>query len=112
MTLQNHANIFRNGGTLAEGQEKIRQLFVQFHMELGIADSSLIWNNDLLEALEVDNLLRQSLACLASAHARTESRGAHFRSDFPTRNDETWKCHSLAKVNEAGEVSLETKAVR
>ncbi len=112
MTMQNHANIFRNGGTLAEGQEKLRQLFVQFHMELGIADSSLIWNNDLLEALEVDNLLRQSLACLASANARSESRGAHFRSDYPTRNDDDWKKHSLAKVDEAGEVSLGTMAVR
>lgn len=112
MTMQNHASISRNGDTLQDGLDQMRSLFVQFHMELGISDRSLIWNNELLEALETDNLLRQSLACLASAHARTESRGAHFRSDYPERNDTQWKTHSLATVNQAGEVSLSTAAVR
>lgn len=110
--MQQHATIFRNGEMLKTGLDKLEALFAQFQTELKISDTSLIWNNQLLEALEVDNLLRQSLACLASGLARTESRGAHFRSDYPARDDANWRAHSRAAVDNSGITSLTARKVR
>lgn len=108
----NYASIFRNGEQLQTGLCKMQDLWKQFQQDLGVKDKSLLWNNQLLEAIEVDNMLRQALACLASALARKESRGAHFRQDFPARHDNEWRVHSHATVDNSGKTSLSYHPVR
>lgn len=110
--MQQHANIFRNEQSLGTGQEQLQQLWQLWQTERGVSDQSLLWNNELLEALEVDNLLRQSLCVLAAAKARTESRGAHFRSDYPTRNDEEWRHHILTTMHADGHISMQRQEVQ
>ena len=77
-----------------------------------LSDSSLIWNTDLAETLELNNLLYQSLATLYSASARTESRGSHARDDYPDRDDDKWLKHSLVSVNEKGDAKYDYKDVQ
>jgi len=110
--MQTHANIFRTPELLAEGQKKLRDLWGHMQHDLHVADKSLIWNNDLLDALETDNLLRQATITVAAALARAESRGAHFREDYPKRNDADWLKHSLGFVDDEGNVRLQTRPVR
>jgi succinate dehydrogenase / fumarate reductase flavoprotein subunit len=111
-TMQTNAAIFRTQPLLEEGAEKLSALWNKFTDDLRVADRSLMWNSDLLEALETDNLLRQATASMHSALARTESRGAHWREDYPTRNDENWLKHSLAFVDEKGNATTSTRPVR
>src|SRR5687767_6241303 len=84
--MQRDAAVFRTGDTLAEGCAALGRCHASMR-ELKISDRSLVFNTDLVEALELDNLLRQSLATIHSARNRTESRGAHAREDYPARND-------------------------
>ena len=109
--MQRDAAVFRTGETLAEGCAAIGRCFESMR-ELKISDRSLIFNTDLVEALELDNLLGQSLATIHSARNRTESRGAHAREDFPARDDANWMKHSLAWVDEAGGVRFDTRPVQ
>ncbi|MDF3034421.1 MAG: fumarate reductase [Alphaproteobacteria bacterium] len=102
-TMQAHCAVFRNEAHLREGQEKMAHIVDCFN-DVQVNDRSLIWNTDLAEALELENLLQQSTVTLASALNRQESRGAHAREDFPDRNDKKWLKHSLSW--------LEGKAVR
>ncbi len=92
--MQAKAAVFRTGETLDEGIELmqgIRESFTDVH----VTDKSLIWNTDLVETLELDNLLSQAMVTIASAGNRTESRGGHAREDFPKRDDENWLKHTL-----------------
>ncbi len=92
--MQNHAAVFRTGVVLDEGVtalEKVRKSFADVKVE----DSSLIWNTDLVETLELDNLLDQAYVTISAAANRKESRGGHAREDFPDRDDENWLKHSL-----------------
>ena len=75
------------------------------------ADRSLIWNTDLIETLELDNLLGQAVATLHSAENRKESRGAQAREDFPDRDDQNWMKHSLCWVDEKGSTRIDYRAV-
>ncbi len=111
-TMHEYGNIFRTRELLEKGNKKLGDLWQIMNNDLKIADNSLIWNNDLLDAVETDNLLRLAIATLNSALNRTESRGAHFRADFPKRDDENWLVHSLVSLNEAGKVSLAVRPVR
>ncbi len=92
--MQDHAAVFRTGEVLAEGLSRLEEIAASFS-DIGLADHSLIWNTDLVEALELSNLLPQALATLAAAGNRNESRGAHAREDFPRRDDQNWLKHTL-----------------
>ncbi|MGD9650696.1 MAG: FAD-binding protein, partial [Dongiaceae bacterium] len=96
-TMQRHASVFRTSKVLHEGVEKIYQVKDGLK-DLNIADRSLIWNSDLVEALELVNLMDQAVVTLEGAKARHESRGAHAHEDYPERDDKEWQKHTLAWV--------------
>jgi len=108
--MQNHAAVFRTGEALEEGVHKLDAVYASFS-EVKVADRSLIWNTDLIETLELDNLLGQALVTMRSASNRKESRGAHAREDYQDRDDENWLKHTLAWVSPAGEVCLDYRPV-
>ncbi len=93
-TMDRYAGVFRTEAMLTEGINTLSALHTRAQ-HAALHDHGLVWNNDLLEALELENLLLQAQATLHSARYRTESRGAHYREDFPTRNDGEWLYHSL-----------------
>lgn len=110
-TMQNHAAVFRTQSTLDEGITFIDQCRQQFK-NVQVTDRSLIWNTDLVEALELDNLLDQAVVTMHGAAARKESRGAHAREDYPDRDDKEWMKHTLALLDtETGKVNLDYKPV-
>jgi succinate dehydrogenase / fumarate reductase flavoprotein subunit len=108
--MQRDAAVFRTGTSLAEGCGRLRQSFASM-ADLRLSDRSLIFNTDLIEALELDNLLRQALATIHSAMNRTESRGAHAREDHPERDDANWLKHTLAWVDDDGGVRFDYRPV-
>jgi succinate dehydrogenase flavoprotein subunit len=108
--MQTYATVFRTGRILEEGREALRTVWAGVS-DLAVSDRSLIWNSDLVETLEFENLLLQATALVDSAVARTESRGAHAREDFPDRDDRNWMKHSLAWVGLDGEVRLDYRPV-
>jgi succinate dehydrogenase / fumarate reductase flavoprotein subunit len=104
-TMQNNCAVFRTAEVLRDGVAKIDQVAHSF-ADLGIADRSLIWNSDLMEALELQNLLNQAVVALHSAENRTESRGAHARDDHPERDDKNWLKHTVAWLDGDADVRL------
>ncbi|GAP67311.1 succinate dehydrogenase, flavoprotein subunit [Mizugakiibacter sediminis] len=102
-TMQRDAAVFRTGESLKEGCRKIAEVRASF-ADVRISDRSLVWNSDLVETLELDNLLGQAVATMFSAEQRTESRGAHAREDFPERDDENWMKHTLCWVDDKSNV--------
>jgi succinate dehydrogenase / fumarate reductase, flavoprotein subunit len=108
--MQAHAAVFRTGESLQEGVRKLAEVFASF-AEVQVSDRSLIWNTDLIETLELDNLLAQATVTLSSAVNRKESRGAHAREDFPNRDDVSWMKHTLAWCDERGAVRFEYRPV-
>ncbi|MFC3715358.1 succinate dehydrogenase flavoprotein subunit [Luteimonas soli] len=109
-TMQADAAVFRTGETLAEGVEKIREIRASFD-DVKVSDRSLVWNSDLVETFELQNLLGQALATIVAAENRQESRGAHAREDFPERDDAQWQKHSLCWVGDEGETRIDYRPV-
>jgi len=93
-TMQNHAAVFRTGAVLEEGIEKLKSVRASFSDVL-VNDRSLIWNTDLVETLELDNLMGQAMVAISAAANRKESRGGHAREDYPDRDDKNWLKHTL-----------------
>jgi len=108
--MQSHATVFRSGDVLAEGAEKLRKTWSTM-ADLRVSDRSMIWNTDLIETLELENLMLNAVATIESAANRLESRGAHAREDYPDRDDVNWMKHTLAWVDREGGVSFDYRPV-
>jgi len=109
-TMQRYAPVYRDEKTLKKGIELMKEIYNSFK-NISVSDKSLIWNTDLVETLELNNLLYQSLATLYSAYNRKESRGSHAREDYPDRDDDNWLKHTFVWVNEEGESKFSYKPV-
>jgi succinate dehydrogenase / fumarate reductase flavoprotein subunit len=109
-TMQQHAAVFRTGDSLKEGVAKIDKAYAA-KGDLGCADKSMIFNTDLVETLELDNLLSQAVVSMHSCLDRTESRGAHARDDYPKRDDKDWLKHSTCYITDKGKVKLGDRPV-
>jgi len=110
-TMQRNCAVFRDGPLLEEGLGKLDEVVESMRADLGITDRSMIFNTDLAEAIELDNMLAQASVSLPSAIGRTESRGAHAREDFPKRDDENWLKHTLSWLDDDGRVRLDYRPV-
>ncbi len=109
-TMQNHAAVFRTGESLQEGLQLLRKTFNSF-ADVRVTDRSLIWNTDLVETMELENLLLNATATIESAANRLESRGAHAREDYPDRDDAKWMKHTLSWIDSDGNVAFDYRPV-
>ncbi|OQW71295.1 MAG: succinate dehydrogenase flavoprotein subunit [Proteobacteria bacterium ST_bin13] len=113
-TMQKNCAVFRDNALLAEGKQKMGEIYASM-ADVGIVDRSLIWNTDLVETLELDNLLAQAVVTVNSAANRQESRGAHVNEDFPNRDDANWMKHTIATFDgwggKGGAVAIDYRPV-
>ncbi len=113
-TMQKHAAVFRDSALLAEGCELMQKVNKRMQ-DISVSDRSLIWNTDLIETLELDNLMSQAICTIEGANARKESRGAHAHEDFPDRDDKNWMKHTVSWFEgwggKGGKVTLDYRPV-
>lgn len=110
--MQKHCAVFRDGPLLDEGEAHLYRIAQTLCSKLRLTDRSMVFNTELVEALELDNMMAQAMVSLRSAIARTESRGSHAREDFPKRDDTTWLKHTSAWLRDTGDVRLSYRDVR
>jgi succinate dehydrogenase / fumarate reductase flavoprotein subunit len=111
MAMQEDAAVFRTGESLKSGAARLAEVHAR-RADLAVTDRSLVWNTDLMETLEFENLAAQAMVTLQGALNRTESRGAHAREDFPERDDTNWLKHTLAWFDdETGRVTIDYRPV-
>jgi len=108
--MQNHAAVFRTGETLDEGVTLLQKTYSTFP-DVRVSDHSMIWNTDLIETMELENLLQNARVTIESAANRLESRGAHAREDYPDRDDQNWMKHSLIWLDTDGAVTFDYRPV-
>ena len=113
-TMQKHAAVFRDSALMSEGVRQLADTYKKME-DIKVSDRSLIWNSDLIETLELDNLIAQASVTMSSAENRKESRGAHAHEDFPDRDDANWMKHTAAWFNgwggKGGEVKIDYRPV-
>ncbi len=113
-TMQKHAAVFRDDALMSEGVAKLQNVYKSIE-DVQVSDRSLIWNTDLIETLELDNLISQASCTIQSALNRKESRGAHMHEDFPNRDDANWMKHTISWFDgwggKGGTVTLDTRPV-
>ncbi|MGE0222302.1 MAG: succinate dehydrogenase flavoprotein subunit [Acetobacteraceae bacterium] len=109
--MQGHAAVFRNSNSLVEGCDKMKKVWSGM-TDMSVSDRSMIWNSDLMEALELHNLMGNASTTMFGAEARKESRGAHAHDDFPERDDDHWMKHTLAWCDDDGNVKLDYRPVK
>ena len=109
--MQEDAAVFRTGESLKSGVERLAKVHAK-RPDLTVTDRGLVWNTDLVETLELDNLVAQAMVTVIGALNRTESRGAHAREDFPHRDDVNWMKHTLTWFDDAtGKVKIDYRPV-
>jgi len=109
--MQQHASVFRTEELLSEGVDKLKACLDSFK-DVSVTDRGLIWNTDLIETLELENLLGQAIITMECALARQESRGAHARDDYPERDDEMWLKHSLGWLDSNNQTRIDSQPVK
>ncbi|MGB1741295.1 MAG: succinate dehydrogenase flavoprotein subunit [Cycloclasticus sp.] len=109
-TMQKHAAVFRTSESMKEGVDRLKEVQASFK-DVSVSDRSLIWNTDLIETLELDNLLSQAAVTIEGALNREESRGGHAREDFPDRDDDQWHKHSIMWFDESNKVHIKYRPV-
>jgi succinate dehydrogenase / fumarate reductase flavoprotein subunit len=109
--MQAHAAVFRSSESLTQGVARMKKVWGGLS-DMSVTDRSLIWNSDLVEALELDNLMGNAMTTMVGAEARKESRGAQAHDDYPDRDDVNWMKHTLAWCDDKGDVKLGYRPVR
>jgi succinate dehydrogenase / fumarate reductase flavoprotein subunit len=109
-TMQKHAAVFRTGELMDEGIAKLEEVWESFK-HVKVSDRSMVWNTDLVETLELENLLGSAMVSIKAAANREESRGAHAREDFPDRDDDKWMKHTLTWLDKSGKVNFDYRPV-